>query len=40
MSSLRRKCKNDPDNFCYICGQYTPPVYRRKFTPKVNIVYT
>ena len=37
MSNLRRKCKNDPDNFCYICGQYTPPVHRRKFTPKVMI---
>ena len=39
MSSLRRKCKNDPDNFCYICVQYTPPVHCRKFTPKVKIVY-
>ena len=39
MSSRKRKCKNDPDNFCYICGQYTPPVHRRKFTPKVKILY-
>ena len=39
ISSLRRKCKNDPDNFCYICGHYTPPVHRRKFTPKVKIAY-
>ena len=39
MSSLRRKCKNYPDNFCYICGQYTPLVHRRKFPPKVKIAY-
>ena len=34
MSSLRRRRKNNPDNFCYICGQYTPPVHCKKFTPK------
>ena len=39
MSCLRRKCKNDPDNFCYIYGQYTPPVHRRKLTPKVKLAY-
>ena len=39
MSNLKRKCKNDPDKFCYICGQYTPPVHRRKFIPRVKIAY-
>ena len=39
MSSRRRKCKNDPDNFCYICGQYTPPMHRRKHIPKVKTAY-
>ena len=39
MSSLRRKCKNDPDNFYYIYGQYTSSVQRRQFTPKVKIAY-
>ena len=23
MSSQRRKCKNSPDCFCYICGHFT-----------------
>ena len=30
MSSHRRKCKNHPDNFCYICGKYKPPAHRKK----------
>ena len=39
MSSLKKKYKNDPDNFCYICGQYAPPMHCIKFTPKVKIAY-
>ena len=39
MSSLKRKYKNTPDNFCYICGLYTSPMHGRKFIPKVKIAY-
>ena len=23
MSTKRRECRNNPDVFCYICGEYT-----------------
>lgn len=35
----RRGCVNHPDNFCYICGQFTPSDQRRNLTKKVNFAY-
>lgn len=37
--STRRKCKNDPNNFCYVCGKYTLPVHRRNIAHKMKIAY-
>ena len=38
-SSSRRSCLNHPDNFCYICGKYTPPAHRKKLAKTVKIAY-
>jgi hypothetical protein len=38
-SSKRRKCIHDPDNFCYVCGKYTPPSQRQKIISKVETAY-
>ena len=35
----RRRCLNDPDNFCYICGQFTAKIQRRKFNDNVKKAY-
>ena len=39
MTSFRRKCKNDPDLFCYICGEITASKYRRKLTDRIKKLY-
>ena len=39
MSSSRRSCRNDPDKFCYICGQYTFKDQRKAITDFVRKVY-
>ena len=39
MSSSRRSCCNDPDKFCYICGQYTFKKQRKTITDFVRKVY-
>ena len=42
MSSKRRHCHNDPDIFCYICGEYMPKGYRfyvRDFTRRAYHAY-
>ncbi|XP_073532722.1 uncharacterized protein [Phyllobates terribilis] len=39
MNSSRRSCLNDPDSFCYICGEYTLPKHRRNITDFVKKVY-
>lgn len=38
-SSSRRKCKNKPDSFCYICGVYTLSRQRRNITSFVKRAY-
>ena len=38
-SSSRRCCTNHPDNFCYICGQYTPPAHRMTLSHRVKFAY-
>lgn len=35
----RRGCKNSPDNFCYICGRYTPSKQRRNLAERVKTAY-
>ena len=39
MTSFRRKCKNDSDLFCYICGEMTASKYRRKITDRIKKLY-
>ena len=39
MASQRRKCNNDVDQFCYICGSHTLPKQRRKITDFVKKLY-
>lgn len=36
---LSGKCKNDPDKFCYICGDITFKTQRRNLTPLVIKLY-
>lgn len=38
-STSRRKCSNDPDIFCYICGSFTLKTQRRNITNFVKSVY-
>lgn len=35
----RRACLNDPDSFCYICGQFTLKKQKRKINSKVKKAY-
>ena len=37
MTSNRRICVNHPDNFCYICGQYTPKQQCRNITKNIQL---
>ena len=39
MPKKRRSCKNDPDTFCYICGQLTLLKYLRNLTDKIKRLY-
>ena len=36
---FRRKCKNDFDIFCHICGKMTARKYRRKLTDRIKKLY-
>ena len=36
MISLRRSCSNHPDEFCYICGEYTLKEQRISINDFVN----
>ncbi|XP_076040377.1 uncharacterized protein LOC143024889 [Oratosquilla oratoria] len=38
-TSQRRKCCNDPNVFCYICGNYTLKDQRRNITTSVKKMY-
>ena len=35
----RRSCVNHPDNFCYICGKYTPKDQQKNLSSKVKTGY-
>ena len=37
--SRRRSCCNDPDSFCYKCGEYILKEYKRSITDFVRKVY-
>ena len=39
MPKKRRSCKNDPDTFCYICGELTLLKYRKNLTVKIKRLY-
>ena len=39
MPKQRRSCINDPDKFCYICGELTLLKYRRSLTDKIKRLY-
>lgn len=34
-----RKCANDPDSFCYVCGEFTAKHQKRCFTPLIRRAY-
>ena len=36
---MPRTCKNQADNFCYICGKMTLKRCRRRLTPHVKKLY-
>ena len=35
----RRKCLNDPDRFCYICGEFTPESLKKPITKQLRVNY-
>src|ERR1700755_3458238 len=39
MASARRSCRNNPDFFCYICGEYTLAMHRKGITSFVKRAY-
>lgn len=38
--SRRRKCTNHPNNFCFVCGQFTPKSQRKKITSITKTAYS
>ena len=39
MASSRRKCSNDPNSFCYICGEFTFQTQKRAIDATVRNLY-
>ena len=39
MASAKRSCRNNPDVFCYICGEYTIALNRKPITSFIRRVY-
>ena len=39
MASARRSCRNTPDMFCYICGEYTIAPNRKSVTRFITHAY-
>ena len=35
----RRSCVNNPDNFCYVCGKFTPNDQRKNLASKIKTAY-
>ena len=38
-STHKRGCVNHPDNFCYVCGEYTPPAHRVNLNSRIRYAY-
>jgi hypothetical protein len=36
---MPRKCVNDVDSFCYVCGDYTIKLNRKTITPLIKKIY-
>lgn len=36
---MSRICKNSPDHFCYICGEFTFSKHRKSLTPLIRKAY-
>ena len=36
----RRKCLNNPNNFCYICGHFMVSKQKMNITPKIKLLYS
>ena len=39
LSNPKCGCVNHPDNFCYVCSKYTPPVHHVKLDSKIRYAY-
>lgn len=39
MSSSRRSCLNDPNVFCYICGEYIIKKFRKPITDFIKCIF-
>lgn len=37
--TLSRKCVNNPDMYCYVCGEFTVKAQRHSLTPLVKKAY-
>ena len=37
--SSKRGCINRPENFCYVCCEYTPPAHRVKLNSRIGYAY-
>ena len=40
LSTFKRGCANHPDNFCYVCGEYTPLADRVKVNSRIKNLHT
>lgn len=38
-TKMARKCRNDPDSFCFICGQFITVKQKRKLTSFIKLCY-
>ena len=39
LSTSKHSCVNHPDNFCYVCGEYTPPAHHVKINSRIKFAY-
>ena len=39
LSTPKRGCVYHPDNFCYVCGEYTPLAHRVKLNSRISFAY-
>ena len=36
---MSRQCRNHPDVFCYVCGEFTVKAQKRTITPEIKKLY-